>query len=282
MNKKILILGNGFIGNNLYKYFLTKNKYDTIITDKTKIDVTNTNNIKNYITRSQLFNDKIYENIFDYIIYAVGLKDIKKCENNKSLAYEINSIGINNIVKYISKNTKIIYISTDYVFDGKLGHYSETSATNPQTFYGKTKLLGEQFCLNHRNSMIVRTSGVYGSGCIWLKNLLDSMSNNQSTVCFADIYNSPTYVMNLAEMIEDMMDIDYTGIINLCGETNNRYELYTTVCKVFNKNCDLLISGNSTGEFPKNISLNNSLYKNLSNKIPDTTYIGLNKFKNEH
>lgn len=271
--KKILILGNGFIGSNLYKYFILKTKYNTIITNKKEVDIIDINTINNYFK---------YNN-FDYIIYSIGIKDIKKCENNQDLAYAVNTTGISNIIKNLNTNTKIIYISTDYIFDGKSGNYSENSIPNPKTFYGKSKLLGEEYCLKHENSIVVRTSGVYGRGCLWLSNLIDSLKNKERINCFSDVYNSPTYAINLADMINDLINIDYRGIINLCGNTKiNRYDLYTTVASIFNEDTHLLGFGKSSGQFPKDISLDNTLYKKLLNKIPDTVNIGLNKFKNEY
>jgi dTDP-4-dehydrorhamnose reductase len=271
MSKNILILGNGFIGNNLYKYFVSK--YNTTITSKQDIDVTDPNSVKNYLDNKN----------FDYVIYAIGIKDITECERCPDKAYSINSNGVANIIQYLNKNTKFIYISTDYVFDGNAGRYSENSTPIPVTVYGKSKLMGEQYTTQHKNSIVVRTSGVYGENCLWLKNLLASLLENKKTVCFSDVYNTPTYAINLAEMIDDIININFTGIIHLSGDTrNNRYELYSAVATMFDRDATLLSSGISNGQFPKDISLNNSLYKTLIKKIPSSTINGLIRFKNEY
>ena len=271
MNKTILILGNGFIGKNLYRHFLTR--YNTTISSKKDIDITSQKSVKEYLSNKK----------FDYIIYAIGIKDINRCEQHPNIAYNINSYGVKSIINNLNELSKFIYISTDYVFDGKHGNYSEKSIRNPTTTYGKSKLLGEEYSLSYNNSIVARTSGVYGKYCTWLQNLIQNLSNNQTHVCFSDVYNTPTYAINLAEMIDDVINIDFTGIINLSGDTkNNRYDLYSSVATIFEKDRGLLSSGISNGNFPKDISLNNNLYKSLIKKIPNSTINGLIRFKNEY
>jgi len=271
MNKNILILGNGFIGQNLYRYF--SNIHNTSISNKADIDITNIYSVKNYLHNKN----------FDYIIYAIGIKNINQCEQYPDIAYSINADGVKNILNYLDGSSKLIYISTDYVFDGTDGDYSESYIRNPMTVYGKSKLLGEDYALKYNNSIVVRTSGVYGKSCLWLNDLIKGLSEKKNIVCFSDIYNSPTYAINLAEMIDDIINIDYTGTINLNGDTkNNRYDLYSSVATIFERDLDLLSSGLSNGNFPKDISLNNRLYKSLIKKSPDTTIKGLMRFKNEY
>ena len=271
MSKNILILGNGFIGKNLYSYFVSK--YNTTITSKKDIDITKTESVKNYLSNKN----------FDYVIYSIGIKDIAECEKYPDKAYAINSSGVANVIKYLNKNTTFIYISTDYVFDGNTGGYSENSISIPSTTYGQSKLIGEQHSLQHNKSIVVRTSGVYGENCLWLKNLLVSLSEKKETVCFSDVYNTPTYAINLAEMIDDIININFVGVIHLSGNTrNNRYELYSSVATIFERDLSLLSSGLSDGKFPKDISLSNNLYKQITKKIPDSVTSGLIRLKNEH
>ena len=84
-------------------------------------------------------------------------------------------------------------------------------------------------------------------------------------------------------MIDDIINTDFLGIINLSGETrSNRYDLYESVATIFERDITLLSKGLSNGYFPKDISLNNGLYRSLIKKSPDTTINGLIRFKNEY
>lgn len=265
---KILILGNGFIGNNLYKYF--SSKYDTSITNKQILDIT-------------CKNIQFDLDSFDIIIYTVGIKNIELCNKHPNLCFDVNSYGVKNLISKLPKNKKFIYISTDYVFDGTKGLYTEKDNTNPSNIYGHSKLFGETFTSQHDNHIIVRTSGVFGKGCPWLQNLLIDFDNYKKIECYSDIYNSPTYVVNLAEMIKDLIELNFIGTINLCGnERSNRFELYTSIAKVFKKDSSLLIEGSSKLNFPKDISLLNSLYSKLCNKTSNNIEEGLMRFLNEN
>lgn len=265
---KILILGNGFIGNKLYQYF--SNKYSTFLTNKEILDVTNK-------------NIEFDPSLFDIIIYAVGIKNVQLCNQYPNICFDVNSYGIKNIISKLDKNKKFIYISTDYVFDGSKGLYSENDYTNPCNIYGHSKLFGEILTSQHGNHIVVRTSGVFGKGCAWLQNLLVDLDNAKNIECYADIYNSPTYVINLAEMIEDLIKLDFIGTINLCGnERSNRFQLYRSIANIFKKDISLLLEGYCKLDFPKDISLVNNLYCRLSNKIPNNIQEGLIRLSNEN
>lgn len=248
----VLILGDGFIGKNLFHVF--SSAFPTTLVDKKIIDVTSRESIKKYFSTHH----------FSYVIYAVGIKDVSYCENNLEESFAVNAEGVKNILDYCEKS-KLIYISTDYVFDGINGNYKETDIPNPQTVYGKTKLAGEKYISqHHQDAMIVRTSGVYGKNCPWLRWLTDAALTEEKILCFDDVYNSPTYVYDLAHMIIDMLKINYNGIINLCGpEILNRFELYNIVFKQYNLDTKKLVRATSTGLIPKNISLDTNLYNQL-------------------
>lgn len=274
MSKTIVIIGDGFIGRNLFRYFNTK--YDTVLTNRSLLDLKEENSIQNFFSGIDP----------THIIYAAGIKDVKYCEQHHDDALTINSFGISKILRYTSDKSKFIYLSTDYVFDGHHGNYSENDHPNPLTFYGKSKLLGELITQYSRmNSTIVRTSGVYGKQCPWMDWLFKSLKENNKIECYANVINSPTYVMNLAEMIDDVcMDpfIDYTGIINLSGKPLNRYELYQSVARAYHMDEELLYPGFDNSYFPHDISLNTDLYRDLTDKKPDNIKTGLERLLNEN
>ncbi len=268
MLRKILIIGNGFVGRNLFYVF--NNKYDTIITNKENLNIENEEKIRNYFDNKK----------FDVIIYAAGNKNIKSCQFDINKAYSVNSHAVSLISKYANFE-KFIYLSTDYVFDGNKGNYSEIDLPNPTTTYGRTKILGEQFTLNLNNKgIVVRTSGIYGKDCTWIEWLSKEIYSNNKIECFQDVFNTPTYVFDLANMINEIFINDYCGIINLCGlETINRYQLFKTFLNVNNFNTKNLIMSKNDGTFPHNLSLNNDKYLKMFNYKPLSLYDGFEHLK---
>lgn len=254
MSEKLLIIGDGFIGKNLFCYF--KNHYDTTITNRNILDVESEKSIENY------FKNKT----FDIIIYAVGFKDVKGCESNEQKAYRTNSYSIKTLCKYTTFN-KFVYISTDYVFDGIKGNYLEEDLPNPKTTYGKSKLLGEKFVLELGDKGIVaRTSGVFGKGCTWIKWLNNQLILNNKVECFEDVFNNPTYVLDLSIMIHEVLKNKYYGIINLCGKENlNRYDLFKNYSIINNFEINNLIKSRNDGTFPSNLTLNNNKFNKMFN-----------------
>jgi dTDP-4-dehydrorhamnose reductase len=248
---KLLIIGSGFLGLELSRYF--KNHYEVTITNRNILDVTKENSIKNFFSK----------NSFDYILYCAGIKNVSYCENNTDESVQVNAESVKKIVSRTNFK-KFIYISTDYVFDGVNGNYSELDAQNPNTVYGKSKLLGELYTkLYSKNYIIVRTSGVYGLNCPWLEWLLKELDSKNQINCYANIFNTPTYSINLAKKIHKLIDINYDGIIHLTdGKCLNRFEFYQEIAKLFNRDSLLLKQGYSN-LFPTNLSLNTYKYHHI-------------------
>ena len=265
MKQRILIIGDGFIGSNLYRCY--KNVYDVVMTNKKTLDVCNLDNIDKYFQKNLEFT---------HIIYAAGMKNVKYCEANPKEAFDVNATAVKNLMSHIG-DAQFIYLSTDYVFNGSHGNYNETSIAQPKTVYGKSKLLGEWYCdIYGTNAMIIRTSGVYGKNCGWLNWLEGELEEEGEIICFADVYNSPTFADNLAEMIMDMIEHKYHGCINLSGpESMNRYELYKSVFRGYNGNTQRLLCGSANNMMPHNISLDTARYQKLTSKTPCTVAEGI-------
>ena len=138
--KTILITGsNGMLGShlskiNLYNYnIITLPKNDI----KKSLDVTNSNDVKECLDNFKP----------DFIINCASYTNVDQSEINKELAHSVNVKGLVNLVKFSNVNTKIIHISSDYVFDGIKGNYAENDITRPINYYGKTKLESENFLI---------------------------------------------------------------------------------------------------------------------------------------
>ncbi len=239
--RKILVTGgSGFFGYNLLK--ILRKKYECIFTYFAHpVAISDIwaypYNLSDYRTI-----DKIVE-VFspEIIIHSAAMSHSSQCENKKELALRVNV----DATKYIAEicnslNIKLVFISTDLVFDGELGFYKEDDRPDPVSFYGSTKTLAENEVMKFGNNMVVRSSLMYGIGndyndCFlrWLRKGL----NNKGVTLFTDEYRCPIYVVDLANAIIELIEDDFKGIIHLAGpERLSRYTMGLIYCGVFD--CD--------------------------------------------
>ena len=144
-------------------------------------------------------------NPVDFFIHCAAYTAVDKAESEKDKAYLVNATASGMIASHLSKsNTKLIYISTDYVFDGKSSSpLTEQALTNPVNWYGATKLEGESLVLkNNQNSMVIRTSWLYSAyGNNFVKTMMRLMNEKSSVRVVDDQKGSPTYAGDLAKAI---------------------------------------------------------------------------------
>lgn len=166
---------------------------------------------------------QIKEEIFkirpDVVIHNAAYTDVDNCEKNKELTYRVNANGAENVAHACKLcQAKLIYISTDFVFDGKKNSpYTEEDAPNPVNTYGWSKLEGEkQVQTILQNYLIIRTAWLYGShGRNFVDKILQLSQQEKELKVVNDQTGSPTYTMDLAKAIGLLVKKDPTGIINV-------------------------------------------------------------------
>ncbi len=182
----------------------------------------------------------------DVIIHSAALTDVEKCEIEPELANSINVKATEIIAKETERlGSYLIYLSTDYVFDGKKGLYVETDFTNPLNHYGRTKLAGEKIVeTNTTKWSIIRTSTPFGTISskktfpIWL---LENLKNNKRVNLLEDQFTSPTYVPNLSKMILEIVTRNLKGVFHLSGSTRiSRFEFAKIIVEKLNLDFSLL------------------------------------------
>jgi dTDP-4-dehydrorhamnose reductase len=168
----------------------------------------------------------------DVIVNSAALTDVDKCEVNPQLARELNSTS----VEYLAASTResssfLVQVSTDFVFDGATGNYSEDDRPRPINQYGLTKLAGEEAARNSGEGQwsIARTSVLYGWGRPQRPNaatyISDSLSKGQKIFMITDQYSSPTLNTNLARMLIEISERRLAGTIHTAGATRlSRYD----------------------------------------------------------
>lgn len=209
---KVLVTGaNGQLGYDVVKelqkqniecYGATRKEFDLVDFEATK------NFIINYMP--------------DVVIHCAAYTVVDKAEDEQGLCYLVNVSATENIAEICKKiNAKILYISTDYVFDGtKDGFYEVDHEPNPINVYGKTKLLGEQAVQRILDKyFIVRISWVFGEhGNNFVKTMLRLGKECKEINVVADQYGSPTYTADLASLLIEMIQTDKYGIYHATNE----------------------------------------------------------------
>lgn len=278
--KKILIIGaNGFLGSYLLQSKnegkSTNQKYFIIASDLTNTNIER--GIPFYridITKSKETIKRIVELAPDIVILTAAMTDVDQCEIDKDLAIKVNLEGPKNVLKACEIiHSKLIFISTDFVFDGTKvdGFYIERDIPNPLSHYAKIKYEAE-LALNNSNieSLICRTAVLYG----WYKPrlnyitwILTKLQQKEKISIVTTQINSPTFVRNLAEIILKLIEKEATGIYHTVGDCAlNRYEMALKCAKIFNYDSELIVP---VSEFkqkavrPKNAGLDISKLKNL-------------------
>lgn len=211
---KILITGaNGMLAKEVKERFEKNN--EIITTDVNDLDITDEQAVMNYITKIKP----------DYVINCAAYTAVDKAEENYELADRINGEGPANLAKAAKKaGSKLVHISTDYVFGGNLDisqDYSENDAKAPVTAYGKTKLHGEQEIeKNMKEYYIFRTAWLYGvGGNNFVKTMTKLGSTRNEINVVSDQHGSPTYAKDLSDIIFQAIEkkIPY-GIYNATNQ----------------------------------------------------------------
>ena len=211
---KYLITGyNGQLGYDIKNELLKRGvfKDDILAIDKDEMDITD---------REQVFN-VIKDFSPDVIFHCAAWTAVDKAEDNKELVNLVNVIGTRNVVDAsIEVGAKILYMSTDYVFDGtKDGIYLVDDKVNPKSVYGMTKYLGEEEVRRNPEHFITRISWVFGiNGNNFIKTMLKLSENHDSLNVVADQIGSPTYTVDLAKLLVDMSSTEKYGTYHATNE----------------------------------------------------------------
>jgi len=241
--RRLLVTGaSGLLGNRIVA--LAKRDYTVVPLHNTK--PLHSHSLKLDITDAiEIFNffNKLKPAI---VIHTASETNVDKCETKKEHAWKVNVEGTNNISEACKKvDAKLIYISTDYVFDGRKGDYKEDDTPNPINYYAVTKLEGEkQVIQNCKNFAILRTSVLYGwhplkrNFATWVIN---ELKQNKEITVVEDHYNTPTLADNLAEMAIEAIPKDLQGVYHACGsERIGRYEFARQIARAFDLNQNLI------------------------------------------
>ncbi len=208
---KILVTGSkGMLGQDLCN-ILKLNGYNVIGTDRTLLDITKIEQVKSVISQENP----------DYVVNCAAYTNVDKAQEDIATARIVNSNGSENLARVCAKNEiPLIYISTDYVFDGTKGEkYLPSDIPNPINNYGLTKLEGEKAVQKYcQKYYICRTSWLYGKyGKNFVETML-SLANNPEIKVVDDQKGCPTWTVDLSNAIVKIIENKFPyGIYHTCG-----------------------------------------------------------------
>jgi len=279
LKRKIIVFGSGFLGTEIYKESLRRNcisKKTRLHSDQEiiQLDIKDQTQVKNLIESEKP----------EILINCISKNDVDFIEKDNTEAMNVNALGPRTLSDVCKKiNCRLIHISTDSIFDGTKGMYTESEQPVPINAYARTKFRGEEEIRNNiENFVIIRTNffGINRTGRYLLNNIISKLKNNEKIQGFKDVIFTPLPVDNLAQQIMDVAFSEFQGILNL---SSNKPISKLDFCNIVAKkldfdNCD--ITECSIDDFgfdaarPKNTSLDNSLSKSIIKHKP----IGLDEW----
>jgi len=220
-NMKILVTGaKGQLGKKIID--ILGKDHQLVLTDFDNMDITDIDIVKKVVEKEKP----------DYIIHAAAYTAVDKAEENVELCRKINAIGAKNVATVAKEyDIKLIYISTDYVFDGKKNTpYSESDEPKPISVYGLTKYEGEEFIRKICDKYyIIRVAGLFGelpaehTGTNFVEAMLRLAGEKPNLNVVNDQIGSPTYTGDLAEIIAKIMTKTPEINVDLKPITSNQY-----------------------------------------------------------
>ena len=188
----------------------------------------------------------------DVVIHGAAYTQVDAAEEKIDLAYRVNAIGTQNIAMACRRvSATMIYISTDYVFDGKLGRaYTEIDQTNPLSIYGKSKYAGEVLARQATERLFVlRTAWLYGDGPNFVRTMMKLGQERDSLQVVNDQFGCPTGTTDLAEAVLRFSQTERYGTYHAVNTGVATW--YEFACKIFELagNTKVVVNPVTTAEF---------------------------------
>jgi dTDP-4-dehydrorhamnose reductase len=243
--ERLLIIGcSGLLGSRLremakgtFEVFGTYNSHEVEADNTFKLDVTNREGTFRLI-------DKLKP---DCVVDTHAMNNLDYCETHIDETWRVNVDGTRNVAEACKNfGSKYIFLSTDYVFDGKKLRYTEKDKPHPLNYYAKTKLVAEcMLSALDMNYIVARTSVMYGMGGMnkvsFVAWLISKLGNKEGVRIVNDQRNNPTLADNLAEFLLRLYQKDEGGLFHITGkECLSRYDFALEIARTFGLNKSLI------------------------------------------
>jgi len=246
--RKIIITGgSGLVMSRIIE--LLGGKYNFISIERTpspKASADKSQLIILDLTKKETVKKVVFDVQPEIIIHAAALTEVDLCEKDKTLAQKIN-VGITETLTQIAEQAKsfLVYISTDFVFNGKRGNYTEKDQPDPVNFYGQTKYEGETIVQTLRHYCILRTAFPYRADFPLKKDclrwMLEKLERNEEIRAVSDQFVTPTFIDDMAAAIDKVIALKPVGVYHMAGSQRvSWFRAAEIMAQIFRFNPDLI------------------------------------------
>ena len=228
---KILVLGgSGFVGYYLAKHFNAISASAHQKEGYVKLDITDKKEVSEVLNKIKP----------ELIINSAAIADVDLCEKEKETAMLVNGYAV-EWLSSLSKEigAEFVQISTDYVFDGLTGNYTEEDNPNPINEYGKSKLIGEENALKN-DAIVLRIEIPYGINVaknknVFFESVINNLKEGKTVNAAVDQIISPTFIEDIPKAVEVLVKKGANGIFHLASKEHfSRFEFVNIIADVFN------------------------------------------------
>jgi dTDP-4-dehydrorhamnose reductase len=226
------------------------------------------------ITNADAVSKLLENESFEVVLLCAANPNVDFCEKEPELTRATNVFGVENVAKACAAtHTRLVFYSSDYVFDGENGPYSEDARPNPICEYGRQKLEAENIVSRASNrNIVLRITWVYGEerqGKNFVYRVVNTLKNGETLRVPQDQYGNPTLSDDLATATWSLLDKNAQGIMHLAGpDCVNRLEFANLVAETFQQS-KVFIQGVTTAELRQAAPrpLRAGLLSNLSARV---------------
>lgn len=238
LQKTLIIGGSGLVGRVLITRIKdTAKVYATYNFNKINLDGAKFYQLD--VQDEKRVNELVKEIQPDTVINAAAKRNTRYCEENPDVAYKVNVVGTKNIVDACKTiNAKLVFFSSDQVFDGTKGSYSEDDGLNPLNAYGKQKVMAEEIIKdNLDNWLILRASHIYAwspGSDNFISWIIDELKSGREVQISYDQFVTPIHVENFVDILIKLLERDRRGIYHVGeGECLTKYEFVKRIKETF-------------------------------------------------
>ena len=181
---------------------------DAVVLDRASLDITDPDQVQKVVT--DVRPDVIYN--------TAAYTAVDRAEIEPEEAHRVNVDGVANLAAEANRaGALLVHFSSDYVFRGNAGPYSEADDPDPLSVYGRTKLASERAAAQSGRHLVVRASWVFGEGRNFVRSVVQAAEGREELSVVDDQRGRPTYAVDLAAGVEKLVRKGGTGVYHLAG-----------------------------------------------------------------